>query len=1295
MKQETARATAPMELRWPERAVLRRALVPALFIALALLVTTGYGSGVQLNDGQADLHIDPLKFLWSLLHAWNPALYMGTHTGFWFPYEMPYSWIYAIAQIFHVPQDFAQRVAVFLVYLGLLWSMYYCLRSVAPWLDEISRLAGSIAFLFNMYVALNSQAQIVWLLTYGTLPAMIGVTARAMRGEMNVWRAALAVALLVLVGGGVNPPLVAINVILIGVFVLVMLALSPEPSLTLRRTIPFIAAAGIATFLINLYWLVPFGDYFRSVWLNGVLSEGPSLHNAATSFANVLRGLGHWATFVSFGGRAYFPWAQPYSQGLFSALLWFVPIVALGGVAFKRNQRPATLYFLLATIISVPIVVGYYHDALGDAVTTPIYDAFYRYFPGFQMFRFSYKWVSGVEFGISGLYALATYSAIGWLREQRATLAPAQRERVGWAVPVASALLLAFPILIFIPVLIQKMNYPSSVLPSWEYRENALVGHDDQHRVALFPTQFLEQFDWGNPEFYIENSLLDRPMIYGLLGSEPSEGTDAWVRRAYRATREGLPFAADMFRVLGVNTFLQRDDFIPVIDFSSPDEWKFNSTTLTHDLLHRVLGATPDKSDGPLHAYRLSGALPLVYGVNHPVISTWPTFSDAYLGDVDAMAHGQARFDPPERSFDEFTSAMKSLSPIVPQSNAAIRDLAVNAALPHGVLVRPPSANVAWSMPFRLRDADAYTIFAREESPLFPQAAPRLLELDGNYFRPTETGGAWTEYGEALLSPGAHWVSDGYEDPKLVVAMVKSDDLRAWIARVSALGRSLPRNRASESLVYAQRTTVSVPASGNYRISATAVGRFGPDGYIQTRLIRGTAFTGVFPKDLSGTLPYVFGDGVVTTSPTLMPENWYRDDPTTYDWQRGDPESWLLLSQVAHMRVFVPNRNGALTRVAMRVSRLQVGPVMTVAVDGATQHDIVLGGSSANAQDYDSVDRLEGPLPVPLTFTVALHPGWNDVAFSFHWARGERSDLGPSVIEAAVAPDISFTRIGPVAGAQSATTRDGSFTGIALPTPPGALTGDPEVVGNVVTTGEGNTWLAVALAGDSGVDYRLYELPQQGRFDIYFMHGFPNNWYDGSQRVAGMWFLGRQAHSAFSGLSYYVHAMPARALHHRDSLSSLPLTVDGRPVGKGAVFLRSGSHLIASADPEVKIGLMSVVPVNLPAPKEFPVMWQRHSATSLEVTEGANANAFLLVFGDAFHPEWQASVNGQPLAHVIVNGISNGWIVPNLPEGGTIQINFAAQRSYVLAALISLIALVLLIVLASKPDLWNIRTGER
>ncbi len=163
----------------------------------------------------------------------------------------------------------------------------------------------------------------------------------------------------------------------------------------------------------------------------------------------------------------------------------------------------------MVTIVSVPIVVGYYHDALGDAVTTPLYDQFYRNFPGFQMFRFSYKWVAGVEFGISGLYALAAYAMVTALREHIAKLGALERRNWDWAVSGARTALIALPILIFIPVVINKMNYPGDPIPAWEYRENALVGPSQAQRVALFPTQFLEQFDWGNPEFYIEDSLVE------------------------------------------------------------------------------------------------------------------------------------------------------------------------------------------------------------------------------------------------------------------------------------------------------------------------------------------------------------------------------------------------------------------------------------------------------------------------------------------------------------------------------------------------------------------------------------------------------------------------------------------------------------------------------------------------------------------------------------------------------------------------------------------------------------------
>lgn len=1274
MRQETAPKAAPWVLRVPEREQLRKMFVPALFVALAILVTLGYGSGVQLNDGQADLHIDPLRFLGTLLHAWNPNLYLGTHTGFWYPYETPYAWLYGVAQILHISQDFAQRFAVFLVYTGCLASMYYCLRWVAPWLDERARIAGSVAFLFNMYVALNSQAQIVWLTVYATLPAMVGVTARAMRGELNLWRGALWIALLVLVGGGINPPLVAINVILVALYAIVAVTLSGQPLATLKRFAPFAGVAAIATLLVNLYWIVPFVDYFRHVWLGGVLSEGPGLHNAATSFDNVLRGLGHWATFVSFNGHAYFPWAAPYESGFFAAMLWFVPIVALGGIAFTRNQRPATLYFLAAIVLSVPIVVGYYHDAVGDAVTTPVYDMFYRYFPNFQMFRFSYKWVAGVEFGMSALYGLSAFAVTTWIRERYA--------RVDWLSPAIGVALIAVPILVFIPVIVHKMNYPGTQLPAWEYRENAIVGADQSHRVALFPTQFLEQFDWGNPQFYIENSLVGRPMIYGLLGSEASQGTDVWVRRAYRATREGLPFAADMFRVLGVDTFLQRDDFIPVIDFSSPDESRYNSTTLTHDELHRVLGATPVRSDGPLRLYHIGGALPLIYGVSHPVIDTDPTFTTGYLGDVVAMAHGRASFDPTLRSADEFSSVMRDLSPILPGTLAAVRDLAVNEALPGGVRVRQSSAEPSISIPFEIKDGTRYAVFARDDSPLFGVAPPATLSIDETNFTP-ENVGAWTAYGDMTLNGGTHLVSDGYPDPNLVVALVRVEDLASWEARIAALDGKLPKNLTMTKPVQWFSTSVEVPRAGWYRISADAVPNVGPDGL--TPAVLGRLQSGGFRANLGATLPYFFDAGVTGTAQLMMPPAWYVSDPAAYDWQRGDTESWFLLPRISHVRVF-NSGGGAVARAAMRVSRLAIGNVVDVAVNGRGQQRLTLVGPSDPWRFTDSTTQLQGSAPEPVTFTLRLAPGWNDVVLKFASTLGQFGDLRPQAIAAAIAPDLSFTRVGS-AHIPPAQRSDAAFNIRSLNVPAGGLEGDPDMSGSASSMGLGVAWVAVAIGSGPHVQYRIFPLPQNGDFDINVLHAFPNDWYDGNRRVAGLWVIGRGAKVDLTGLYYNLHAMPERVLRNASILRKLPLRVDGRNVDDRPVFLRAGVHSIVSAAPWMKINRLNVQPTTLPPTRDVPLKWQVLSATGINVTAPANRNPFLLVFGSGFHSEWQAKVDGHALDHVIVNGLSNGWIVPSLPQGGTISLRFTAQRSYVLAALVSLLSLVALIVLALRPDL--------
>jgi hypothetical protein len=1279
------RARAP-RLPWPLPSRWHKALVAVLFVALALLATASYGSGLQLNDGNVVLHLIPFKFLGQLLHAWNPSFSLGTHTGYWVPYETPYGWAYGLAALLHLSQELAQRVCLFLVYLGCVVSMYYCLRSVTPRLHEVARLAGSCAYLFNMYVALNSQAQIVWLLTYATLPAMVGVTARAMRGELGVWRAALAIALLVFVGAGVNPPLLAINVIILAIYVVVTIVFDPNPAAQVRQALPFAAAASVASLAINLYWLVPFVDYFRYVWLNGVLSEAPSMHNAATSFSNVLRGLGHWATFVSFSERPYFPWASSYQAGFFSAALWLIPIIALAGIAFKRNRSVPTLYFLLVTITSVPLVVGYYHDHLGDAITLPVYDLFYRYVPGFQMFRFSYKWVAGVEFGMCGLYALAAGAILTASRERLVASAASVREQYAWTIPAGGAALVLLPILLFVPVLLKKANYPGPVIPSWEYQENRLLGDDRGHRVAIFPTQFLEQFDWGSPEFYIEDAFVDRPIIYGRLGSESTEGSDHWIRGAYRATRYAMPLAADMFRVLNVDTILQRDDFIPAIDFSFSDYWVPNNTTLTHDLLHRVLGAQPVRAFGPLRVYHLAGALPLVYGVVHPKLSSLPPFTDAYLGDVHAMAAGAAEFTLPAPASPQEMAQIESLAPILPATDHQVRDLAIEQSLAeNGIKIHPPSADITIATPFTVKSPGRYRVFAREDSPLFFRPAPNSVDVDGQLLTQQNTGGAWTDFGAIDLDGGYHEISDGFPDTNLTVALVRPDVLHAWENRIGALQRALPGNLSATRFVNQRQTRVLVAQAGRYRIDARAAAPiYWQDGDERTHLLGDARSASTLLTALSTTLPYVLGPGTAGTGPVMMPESWYRD-PSVYRWQRGDTMSWFLFSGDAHVQVFVPGKDGVLARVRAHVGRLQVSPVVRIAVNGRVQRSVALPGKPAAPDVYDSQQALAGPSLASVDFTLALRPGWNDVAFGFDPLAGERTDLGTGVISAAVAPDLTFSRVARVAAPPAGEPVQGPSTVVGLAVPHNGLAGDPELQGSAVRTG-GRVSLAVAIAEHGGVVYRIIPITLDGNVQIGLLNAFPNGWNDVAKRIVGLWFVAGASPPILSNLSYRVHAMPTLTLRDRNAFARLPIRLDGRPIGAQPVFLSQGEHLVESAEPKLKIERLTVNPANLPTTRSFGLAWKRRSPTQLEVSVKNASRPFLLVFGESYHPEWQATLDGKTLAHVAVNGVANGWLVPRLAApNAEVVLSFTAQRKYNTAAAISLVSLLVLLALAFVP----------
>ena len=130
---------------------------------------------------------------------------------------------------------------------------------------------------------------------------------------------------------------------------------------------------------------------------------------------------------------------------------------------------------------------------------------------------------------------------------------------------------------------VHKMNYPASVPPSWEYRENALAR---QRRPAIGSRFFLRSFSSSStgaiaPVLHRELSRRPSDDLRIARNWSPPKAPTSGSGAAYRATREGLPFAdGHVAAFSGVQHDLATRRFLSgQSTLVHPDEWRFN----THD----------------------------------------------------------------------------------------------------------------------------------------------------------------------------------------------------------------------------------------------------------------------------------------------------------------------------------------------------------------------------------------------------------------------------------------------------------------------------------------------------------------------------------------------------------------------------------------------------------------------------------------------------------------------------------------------------------------------------------------
>jgi hypothetical protein len=1288
-------------------AKLARFVPIAGVLVMALIATLDYGSGNIIGEGVADLHIDPIGFLNSLLYTWDPKPFLGSHQGFTQVYLTPYTFLYALFAAIHMPAITAQRAIIFLIYLWIAGGMYWGLKYIAPGMHPIARLAGAAAYLFNIYVAFNSAGSVPMLLTYGALPWMTGAIAAGMDGALPAVSAGALAAVFVFVGSGENPPIIALNAIILALFVVSYFlweGFSRERVLRFAKTA---ISALVFSIALNLYWIVPFLGYMKSAWLSGVLDESPLMHNADSSFANVFRGLGQWAIFQDGPSGPYYSWAHAYQVGqLFAFLLWLVPIFGIAALLFRGRRSRALPFFLLVSFVSIPFAVGYYRGPLGDAITEPVYNVLYHFVPGFQMFRASYKWVGGNEFAMAGLFATFVWYAYESMKSARVAIA-------------AAAVLL--PLIVYIPIIQFKANYPMASLPAWTSAEGRMAGNAPDTRIALFPGQYLEQFHWGNPGYYMEHALLSKPMLYGYLGAATNESSDQWLRLAYRRVREGYPDAKAILRTLSVSAMLQRDDFRAVQDFAFPEADVTSNVTVAHDDLTRILGLRQSARAGANRLYPVPDPLPMVYAVTNPHVALGPAASVATASNWNALSRGQASVSLDGLTFAQVENLLGS-GALVAHSRAALDDYTTSLLLPRSTRVEAQYEH----QPFELNRGGLYRVSAMNlgleyRYPLSP------IRIDGRNFAPLgrETR-SWQYLGATRLRAGVHHVTAGgagYVTPILIV-LTRAP---VWSQQRDRVAELFKRGAGETQTIPVKRSkaVIDTPVAGWYSLSATRLSAFASLYFTNPITLSARSSTRIVaPGDVTHfELPYVLDRGVDPSQVQPLASSWY-ESPQVFDWNRASAVYWWVLSKDAHFAVYSPAKHPIGAVLRMQFAALAPIDAITVRTPlgsaSAAVHGISYGGAPA-ARPLAAYLRMPEVVKVPLR----LRPGINDVRIGCACnkvglpaglvtgvsAQEQQQYIGAVLSSTAFVtrdrsasaydfPRTQRSHVIPVPGGAIAIAGDqGSpFEVAALPLANRTLDGDPFLQGSIkqIVGRSGRAWIGETVALNGTSYYRLFPIENPSGLNISLAQGLPNTASDRGGRITSLFVLlstdpdadvGTNPVFALLGLGdLRTGLLPASAMR-----SSLSLRVDGKPV-RSYVYLRRGRHTITPLESEAAIDTLTVARRGIPQSRRVALSVNYISPTRLIATLPATQKPFLLVLNESYYPQWQAHIGKTQLLHVQANGFANGWVVPPNPVGARIELDFTAQQQFIRAAIISAIAALAIILVI--PYEW-LRAARR
>jgi arabinofuranan 3-O-arabinosyltransferase len=464
--------------------------------AIAVVVTL-QAPGRIVPETKLDVLLDPITYLGRALTAWDPSAGFGRVQNQAVGYVFPMGAFTTVGQQLAVPPWLVQRLWISLVLVVSLWGAHRIARAVGI-ASAGGRLAAAWAYALApatlSVAAFQSAGQLPYALAPWVLVPLLtapdGASPRRTAARSALWIAAM---------GGVN----GASAFAVLPLVLIWFA-TRAPGPARRRLFAWWSAGAIAA---TLWWIIPLLVSIRYGLRFTEYTEQASLTTWTESGTEILRGTGNWLAFVQTDAGPWLPggWALSADRLAVAAT---TAVAAAGLAGLARRDAPGRAWLLPSFVLGATVMGVGYAGAWGgpfDGVAQQLLDGPLVPFRNVHKFAAVARLPLALGFGhlvAVAAGAVARSARASALDRARRIDVESTRTTAGWRVLAVPAIALVLVGLSIAPAANGQLTAPGSfedIPTGWRQAGAWLESRDDGGRALLLPGSAFGEYRWGRP----------------------------------------------------------------------------------------------------------------------------------------------------------------------------------------------------------------------------------------------------------------------------------------------------------------------------------------------------------------------------------------------------------------------------------------------------------------------------------------------------------------------------------------------------------------------------------------------------------------------------------------------------------------------------------------------------------------------------------------------------------------------------------------------------------------------------